>query len=292
MIFKTFSSLDESKKIIDDLQEKLFLTEASQKKLLEKLSGLSDPRLIYFDSAMPGSKASSQNGSLSSSVGLGGEGQVVDKMKESKAAVREMYRTADIENQFRCLFCGTIAIESKKLPISMAHIVSSGRESYSHFGKLMMYPDEMDPLSCRNLIPLCGTKGSFRDGKRTCHNLYDAYLAVLIYNPLESTYNVHCVSDKPENILAVQKTFMPIPAGCIPYHRLLTWRAKKSLSEFNNAEIYPNADKYSDILNKTVESLEVKVQLNEGIVTGPFGSCLLSSISDRNESVDIKTDGG
>ena len=92
-------------------------------------------------------------------------------------------------------------------------------------------------VTINTLVPLCGTRGSFRDGKRSCHNLYDAYLAVLIYNPLESTYNVHCVSDKPENILAVQKTFMPIPAGCIPYHRLLTWRAKKSLSEFNNAEI-------------------------------------------------------
>ena len=85
---------------------------------------------------------------------------------------------------------------------------------------------------------------------------------------------------------------MLIPAGCIPYHRLLTWRAKKSLLEFSDAEKYPSIVKYSDILNKTLESLEVKVQLNEGIETGPFGSCLLSSISDRNESVDIETDGG
>ena len=285
MIFKTISFLDESQKIIEDLQEKLCFFE-------EKLSMLSDPRLSYFDSAMPGSKASSQNGSLNSSVDLGGEGQVVDKMKESKEAVRKMYTTEDIDKKLRCLFCGTTADKTQKIVISMAHIVSSGAESYSHFGKLMKYPDEMDPLSCRNLIPLCGTQGSTINGKRSCHNLYDAYLAILIYNPLESTYNVHCVSDKVENLGAVQRTFMPIPAGCIPYHRLLTWRAKKSLTMFTNAAKYPNVDKYSDILNKTLESLEVKVQLNEGIETGPFGSCLLSSISGKNESVDSKTDGG
>ena len=46
------------------------------------------------------------------------------------------------------------------------------------------------------------------------------------------------------------------------------------------------------MLMKTIESLEVKVQLNEAIVTRPLDSCLLSSISDKNDSVDSMTDGG
>ena len=86
---------------------------------------------------------------------------------------------------------------------------------------------------------------------------------------------------------------MNIPEGCIPYQRLLTWCAKKNLSEFSNQERYPIALEYSDLLNKTLDnltSLKVKVQMNERISTVPLGNYPLSSISDRVESVGWQQD--
>lgn len=263
------------------------------------LSTRVDARLSFFSLAMAGSRTSSQNGGASTgSVGsraTSQNGSVKDsgylqergqgnhhqrgELWDSKQKVKKMYIETSADKQLHCLFCGRTADESKKLPISMAHIVSSGASDYSPFGPINNYPDKMNPLSCRNLIPLCGTMGSMIDGKRSCHNLYDAHLAVLIYNPIESKYDVHLLGEDKD--ISVRLTFMPIPPECTPYHRLLTWRAKKCLLEYG-LEGRPQ----SEILNHTIMSLEVKVQLNEGMITGPFGSSLVSSIAIKNESVD------
>ena len=91
-------------------------------------------------------------------------------------------------------------------------------------------------------------------------------------------YDVHLLGDDKE--ISVRPTSMSIPSGCTPYHRLLTWRAKKCLNEYSLKK------EHSRILDETIKSLEVKVQLNEGMITGPFGSSLASSITNKNESVD------
>lgn len=265
--------------------------------LKTKLNTPGDNRMSYFNLAMASSKRSSQNGGPNSS-GVGsratsqngsvkgsgdlqergqGKRQQNDELWNSKQEVKKLYTEASSDKELHCLFCGRTADISKKLVISMAYIVSSGADDYSDFGPKNQYPDEMNPLSCRNLLPLCGTMGSMVDGKRSCHNLYDAHMAVLIYNPFESKYDVHLLGDKE---ISVRPTSMSIPSGCTPYHRLLTWHAKKCLHE------YSLTGQHSDILDETIKSLEVKVQLNEGMITGPFGSSLASSITNKNVSVD------
>ena len=91
-------------------------------------------------------------------------------------------------------------------------------------------------------------------------------------------YDVHLLGDDKE--ISGSPTSMSIPSGCNPYHRLLTWRAKKRLHE------YSLKGEHSDVLDEKIKSMEVKVQLNEGMMTGPFGSSLASSITNKNESVD------
>ena len=263
-----------------------------------KLNTPGDNRMRYFNLAMAGSRTSSQNGGTNSS-GLGsratsqngsvkgsgdlqerGQGKRLqnDELRNSKKEVKKLYIEASSDKELHCLFCGRTADISKKLVISMAHIVSSGADDYSDFGPKNQYPDEMNPFSRRNLLPLCVTSGFMIDGKRSCHSLYDAHMAVLIYNPFESKYDVHLLGDG--NQISVSPTSMSIPSECTPYHRLLTWRAKKCLLE------YSLKGEHSDILDETIKTLEVKVQLNEGMITGPFGSSLASSISNKNESVD------
>ena len=263
-----------------------------------KLNSPRDNRMSYFNLAMPSSRTSSQNGGTNSS-GVGsrasnqngsvkgsgdlqergqGKRRQNDELYNSKQEVRKLYTEASSDKKLHCLFCGRTADESKKLVISMAHIVSSGADDYSDFGLKNQYPNEMNPYSCRNLLPLCGTLGFMIDGKYSCHHLYDTHMAVLIYNPFESKYDVHLLGDDKE--ISVRPTSMSIPSGCTPYHRLLTWRAKKCLHEYGLTGVH------SDVLNETIKSLEVKVQLNEGMITGPFGSSLASSITNKNESVD------
>lgn len=248
-----------------------------------------DVRMGYFGMDMPGSSAGSRASSQSSNrIGKAVNRSVEeivevdkakanqDRMKQSKLEVKAYYLERNKIDKLKCLFCGATD------QISMAHIVSSGAKSYAPFG------DDLDPFSRRNFIPLCGTKGSWIDGKRTCHNLYDIYLVAMVYNPLSSTYDVHNFAGPDNHRLKelCQQIAMKIPGECKPYQRLITWRGRRTLRDYgNNSNITTET---TALLNQSIASLEIKLEMSEGIRTHSCGTPL-SSI--KNESCNDETTG-
>jgi hypothetical protein len=247
-----------------------------------------DVRMGYFGMDMPGSSTGSRASSQSSNR----TGEAVnrsaeeiaeidkaiinqERMKQSKSDVKMYYLKRNKIEELKCLFCGATD------QISMAHIVSSGAKSYAPFG------DDLDPFSCRNFIPLCGTKGSWIAGKRTCHNLYHSYLVAMVYNPLLSTYDVHNFAGPDSRLKELcRQIAMKIPVECKPYQRLITWRGKKTLKEYGN-NLYATAETTA-LLNQSIASLEIKLEMSEGIPTRSCGTPL-SSI--KNDSVNDETVG-
>ena len=243
-----------------------------------------DVRMGYFGMDMPGSSTGSRASSQSRNrIGKAVNRSVEEikenndakdnkeRMKKSKLDVRTHYLKRNEIAELKCLFCGATD------EITMAHIVSSGAKSYAPFG------DDLDPFSCRNFIPLCGTKGSWIDGRRTCHNLYDCYLVAMVYNPLSSTYDVHNFAGHDSRLKELCRPIaMKIPVECKPYQRLITWRGKKTLKEYGaNAET-------TALLNQSIASLEIKLEMSEGIATRSCGT-QVSSI--QNDSVNDETVG-
>ena len=188
------------------------------------------------------------------------------ELQASKIAVRKSYQDCN-GGRTSCLFCGRA--DGDPCRISMAHLVSSGRDDYS---QLNAHGEEhnVNPRSTRNLIPLCGTQGAIG----TCHHLFDNQAIALIYNPLKQGYGLHCFTPN-ERIKAYQEVALKVPHNCRPYQRVLNARAKACLKEFVGENLAGEISKL-----KSVTSLLVKTQMTDAFSND------VSQNSTRTQSID------
>ena len=197
--------------------------EESVAKLTEALKIGNDKRLEYFGVGMTRSNVS-----------------VHDSIWRN---VRTLYGNS-------CLFCGAT------YNITRAHIVAANKNvDYSVFGRANGYKDELDVLSPRNYIPLCGSLGV----NGSCHDAYDKHQIALMYNPFEQVYVLYCYGDSPKfRELHMKK--IAISHDARPYHRLLSWRARKCAQEWGHL-----TQEDADILkmNKMSEDSHSKLAASE-----------------------------
>ena len=196
---------------------------------LEKENKLNqDRRLIIFSKCVNGSNSRKSRSSGSNSGATNQSESNIDQVEVKTAKDKMARATKDIKTIFgdplRCFICCSVT------DISIAHIVTSGEEDYSVFGKSAGYRDDLDVYSIRNLVPLCGREG-MRD---TCHDAFDKYLVAIMYNPLQTKYFLLCANEAPEKLKEIAKegTTLVLPDGWTPYHRLLAWRARKSAIDY------------------------------------------------------------
>lgn len=125
-----------------------------------------------------------------------------------------------------CVFCGVK--DSTTLPVTNAHIVTSGCSSYAVFGP-PQYKDELDVKSPRNFLPLCGTLGRYPG---SCQDLFDKYLLTLLYNPFASTYQVWSLRENEKlDVDGIPLHEKVLTLHHEPYRRLLAWRTRKCINE-------------------------------------------------------------
>jgi hypothetical protein len=123
-----------------------------------------------------------------------------------------------------CVFCGVK--DSATLPVTNAHIVTSGCSSYAVFGP-PQYKNALDVKSPRNFLPLCGTLGRYPG---SCNDLFDKYLLTLLYNPFERNYKVWCLVSGQQDLQGNLLHEKVISLQHEPYRRLLAWRTRKCIN--------------------------------------------------------------
>lgn len=128
-----------------------------------------------------------------------------------------------------CAFCGT------NVNVTHAHLVASNHAlTYDEFSTARGYNTDLDVLSPRNFLPLCGTLGV----KETCHDAFDKYRMTLVYSAQRRVYTIYCLDLKraPQRIANLHLKDIIVDDNFPPYRRLLAWRTRKCLVEHRSGE--------------------------------------------------------
>lgn len=144
----------------------------------------------------------------------------VNSSRSFKSTVKTLYHN-------KCLLCGVTDEHAK---LTVAHLVSHNSDSdYSNF-QPPIYKSFFDPASVRNRILLCGTKTE----QGTCHNLFDYFNVIIVFNPMTPSYDAVCVkehSSRP-SLKKNARWSLEFPADMSeeskPYKRLLAWRIRST----------------------------------------------------------------
>jgi len=153
-----------------------------------------DPRLRYFGVSVSGSNSRSSRSN--SADKRAAKSEKAARLRDMKAQVKDFFGPTPT-----CFFCGTTEA------VSIAHIVSTGKVAYDHFGPTYGYRTPLNVFSVRNFIPLCGTLGQ-RD---SCHDAYNRHLVAILHNPFEQRYFLLCAEDAPGRLVA----FSQAPGHCL-----------------------------------------------------------------------------
>jgi len=173
-----------------------------------------------------------------------------------------------------CLFCG-----ATDPPVTKAHLVAGNSAvDYSVFG-LPTYIDALDVKCVRNFIPLCGVLGK----ENSCHDQFDKYKIAMMYNPLESSYYLHCLDPTFAKYEELHMKRVMLRSGHIPYRRILAWRARKCLQEHGYLVSKADTQLFIDRTNFSEESQSMKGKGNnvaESSTSSTTSSLMMSIASD------------
>lgn len=230
-----------------DLQRQKEELQRQKEDLQRENEGLEREKLLNFDTRLNFFARNAKGSHSYRSKSSGSTDGEKQKQKiltfEAKKNAKNIF-TTDGGSKLRCVICRNCDMPG--IPITVAHIVSSGMDDYSDFGVKNGYKDDLDVFSVRNFMPLCGTYGQ----EGTCHDAIDKHLIHISYDAFKCSYFLMCSPGAPESFLQINEQVLDTPPGWNPYHRLLAWRSRKCGTEYG---FVPNFDQF-EAMNKLSEN--------------------------------------